>query len=259
MRSRIDAPLPMLGALPASSGGAGSRVGLGASAAAHAVALATLVLAPLLSREALPRPPDYLRARLGAPGAAAPPPPPQGSPLAGATAPTRPLPSTAQPATATPLSQETMATDTAAPSPPLEQTMEAWGRATGDPAGDGEGIEGGVRGGTVGGLPGGAPDGGGDGGLPVPVRDYDRPPRPLTQARPVYPPDAFTKKIEGTVLTEILIGADGRVLKARVVKSVPVLDEAALAAVRQWTFAPAVKNGRPVATLATAPVSFRIY
>jgi len=259
MGPRIDAPVSMFGVLPASP--AGRRPFLGASAAAHAAALAALLLAPLLWREALPPPPDYLRAQLHAPRAAAPPPPPVGSPLAGATAVTRPTPPTAQAPSAVPSPSMTLRMDTEPPSPPLEQAMEVWGSLAGSPAGQPEGMDGGVRGGTEGGVPGGSPDGvvGGDGDLHAPVRDYDRPPRPLTQTRPAYPPDAFKSKIEGTVLTEILIGADGRVLRARIVKSVPGLDAAALAAVRQWTFAPALKNGRPVPTVATAPVSFRIY
>jgi periplasmic protein TonB len=91
------------------------------------------------------------------------------------------------------------------------------------------------------------------------VKDYDRPPRLITKTKPVYPAEAFKKKVEGTVLVEILIGADGRVLRARVLESVPALDAAALEAVRQWAFVPAIKNGRPVATSALAPVSFRIY
>jgi protein TonB len=61
------------------------------------------------------------------------------------------------------------------------------------------------------------------------------------------------------VVVEIVIGADGQVLRARVLQSIPSLDAAALAAVRQWRFAPAMKNGLPVVTSAVAPVSFRIY
>jgi len=89
--------------------------------------------------------------------------------------------------------------------------------------------------------------------------DYDRPPRPIKIVKPKYPKEAFAKKIEGTVEVEILIDASGRVTRARIVKSVPALDQAALEAVYQWTFSPATKNGRPVATIARAPVMFRIY
>jgi protein TonB len=87
----------------------------------------------------------------------------------------------------------------------------------------------------------------------------DRAARLLRMVPPDYPPEAFTKKIEGVVSVEILVDADGTVARTQVTHSVPLLDEAAVAAVRQWVFSPAIKDGRPVATLATAPVSFKIY
>ena len=62
---------------------------------------------------------------------------------------------------------------------------------------------------------------------------------------------------EGEV--EILIDSTGRVAKARVVRSIPMLDASALQTVYQWRFSPAIKNGHPVATIAHAPVMFRIY
>jgi len=89
--------------------------------------------------------------------------------------------------------------------------------------------------------------------------EYDQPPRPINLVKPKYPQDAFARKIEGTVEVEILIDADGNVARARVVHSVPRLDQAALDTVYQWKFAPAIKNGRPVATIARAPVKFMIY
>jgi protein TonB len=49
------------------------------------------------------------------------------------------------------------------------------------------------------------------------------------------------------------------VIKARVLRSIPALDAAAIATVKQWQFAPAIKHGRPVATIAQAPVGFRIF
>jgi hypothetical protein len=42
-------------------------------------------------------------------------------------------------------------------------------------------------------------------------------------------------------------------------QSIPLLDAAAVQTVYQWIFSPAMKNGRPVATLAEAPVTFRIF
>ncbi len=140
-------------------------------------------------------------------------------------------------------------------------TVEAPGSPNGSESGVPEGMEEGVEGGVVGGVPGGVVGGviGGTGTGPVPLRDVDRPPRLLRQVRPIYPHDAFVKKIEGTVVIEIVIDERGQVVRTRVVRSVPLLDAAAVDAVRQWIFAPAEKRGRPVATIAVTPVSFRIF
>lgn len=112
-------------------------------------------------------------------------------------------------------------------------------------------------------LPQGTPPavtGGIEGGTDAgPVMDYDSPPRPIKITRPQYPQEAFANKVEGTVLVEILIDSQGRVVRARVLESVPLLDAAALQTVYGWVFQPAVKHGRPVATLAQAPLAFRIY
>jgi TonB family protein len=89
-------------------------------------------------------------------------------------------------------------------------------------------------------------------------QDYDRPPVPIHITQPRYPPSAFQKGISGTVEVEILIDKTGRVAKARVVKSIPQLDAAALECVRDWVFRPAQKAGEPVATVASAPVTFKI-
>jgi TonB family protein len=89
--------------------------------------------------------------------------------------------------------------------------------------------------------------------------DDDKPPRPVKIVKPSYPQYAFDKKIEGTVEVQISIGASGKVTDACIAQSVPYLDHAALEAVYQWRFSPAIKNGSPVATIARAPVMFRIY
>ena len=87
----------------------------------------------------------------------------------------------------------------------------------------------------------------------------DRAPRAITMTRPQYPQDAFVKKIEGVVTVEIFIGAEGHVLRARVLQSVPGLDLAAAETTCSWVFEPAIKNGRRVPTIAHAPVRFAIY
>jgi TonB family protein len=110
-------------------------------------------------------------------------------------------------------------------------------------------------------LPEKAIDGAGGGtarGDIAPVMGFDSPPSPIKSPRPQYPQEAFINKIEGTVLVEILIDSQGRVAKARVVQSVPLLDAAALQTVYGWEFVPAMKHGKPVPTLAHIPVTFRI-
>ena len=89
--------------------------------------------------------------------------------------------------------------------------------------------------------------------------DYDQAPRPIKITRPQYPQEAFIRKIEGTVVVEIMIDTQGRVVRARVLQSVPLLDAAAVQTVYQWVFSPAMKHGHPVPTLAHAPVAFHIY
>src|SRR3972149_9714391 len=116
-----------------------------------------------------------------------------------------------------------------------------------------------VMGGQVGGIPGGVLGGGVGGPGASPVPDYDSPPRLIKQPRPQYPQEAFIKKVEGRVVVEILIDSTGRVVRARVVQSVPLLDAAAIQCVYQWVFQPALKHGRPGAPIALPPVNFRIY
>jgi len=148
-----------------------------------------------------------------------------------------------------------------APLQPSLQPDERAGSPTGSESGIPEGMEEGVEGGIVGGVPGGVVGGviGGTGTGPVPVYDYDRPPRLLNPSKPKYPPEAFVRKIEGVVIVEFVIDATGRVVRARIVQSIPMLDAAALEAVRAWVFAPALKRGIAVPTAAQAPVTFRIF
>lgn len=96
--------------------------------------------------------------------------------------------------------------------------------------------------------------------MDIQTRDlYDDPPSLVSQTRPKYPEDAFSKGIEGIVIVELLISEEGRVAHAEIRESIPPLDGAALESVRQWTFIPARKSGRPVPSMARAPVTFRIY
>ena len=86
----------------------------------------------------------------------------------------------------------------------------------------------------------------------------DSPPEPLERVAPVYPDSARAAGIQGTVVVKTLVGSDGRVMRVEVGTSVPGLDAAALAAVKQWRFKPAVVGGRPRAVTVGVPVSFHL-
>lgn len=79
---------------------------------------------------------------------------------------------------------------------------------------------------------------------------------PARLDRAVYPPEAAAAGIEGVVLAEVVIGETGEVTDAKVVRSVPLLDEAALKAVRNWRFEPTVVNGQAVPVKMTVTVNF---
>lgn len=227
----------------------------------HVTVVAALILVPIFMPEELPEQGDRRVVFFDPPP---PPPPPlqRGSSM---------RPEEAKPEPPKPVVEEPPKTDFVAPietpqpeERPLEpeqgiDPLDQFGSETGSDLGDALGMEGGVEGGVVGGVPGGVLGGMLGGTGTGAVMDFDSPPRVIKQARPQYPQDAFVKKIEGTVLIEALVDSQGRVARARVVQSVPLLDAAALQAVYQWVFQPAMKHGRPVATIIHMPVAFRIY
>jgi TonB family protein len=83
-----------------------------------------------------------------------------------------------------------------------------------------------------------------------------KPPVKIKDVRPVYPPVAREAGVSGVVILEVRIDTDGNVEQARVLKSIPLLDEAALDAVKQWRFVPTLLNGAPVPIMMTVTVNF---
>jgi hypothetical protein len=105
-------------------------------------------------------------------------------------------------------------------------------------------------------------------------------PKLVRQVKPVYPPEARAAGVQGLFQIEVIIGKDGTIRDARVVASAPTVErlkelearkgtpaategdprlaEAALAAVKQWQYAPVLKNGKPVEFTATVTVNFRL-
>ena len=85
-----------------------------------------------------------------------------------------------------------------------------------------------------------------------------RGPTKVKHVNPAYPQAARDAKISGVVLLEATIGTDGRVIDARVVRSIPELDAAALDAVKQWVYTPTLLNGVPVPVIMTVTVNFTL-
>ncbi len=81
-------------------------------------------------------------------------------------------------------------------------------------------------------------------------------PEAIFKAPANYPDQAKRAGIEGTVMIQALVIEDGTIAECRVVKSVPELDEAAIVAVKQWRFRPALAKGKPVAVWVAVPVRF---
>jgi protein TonB len=83
-------------------------------------------------------------------------------------------------------------------------------------------------------------------------------PRKITSVDPIYPQLARTAHAEGMVILEAIIDAQGRVESVKVLRSLPLLDQAAVDAVKQWTFTPAMLNGAAVPVVMTVTVNFQL-
>src|SRR5262245_7641528 len=84
-------------------------------------------------------------------------------------------------------------------------------------------------------------------------------PEAITRVPPSYPAAARDAGVQGTVMVQALVAQDGSVADTRIVKSIPGLDDAAAAAVRQWRFKPAMTRGQPIAVWIGIPVKFALH
>jgi protein TonB len=91
-----------------------------------------------------------------------------------------------------------------------------------------------------------------------PGGDIQRPTK-IKDVPPVYPRIAQETRVQGVVIIEATIGPTGTVQDARILRSIPLLDAAALEAVRQWEYTPTLLNGMPVAVLMTVTISFTLH
>jgi len=98
-----------------------------------------------------------------------------------------------------------------------------------------------------------------DGSAPVRIAGGTiKPPTKTRDVKPVYPAAAQRARVSGFVVVEGTVGPDGRLRCIRVLRSVPMLDQAAIDAVRQWEFTPTLMNGVPVPVIMTTTVNFTL-
>jgi protein TonB len=133
----------------------------------------------------------------------------------------------------------------------LATTIPDGGCSGCSPDGDPDGVEGGFIGG---GGNGPAPPA----SEPLRVGGDVRAPQKLRHVNPVYPEIAKAARVQGEVVLECVIDADGRVAGVRVLRGVRLLDDAAVAAVSQWVYRPTLLNGQPVPVIMNVTVHFRI-
>ena len=223
---------------------AGAFTGL-ASALLHAASLAAIVVIPLLTEDRLPDRSGQVQAFFAEPIELAPPPPPPPPPSAA-----RAVVRAAKPVSAGGI--------VAPVEVPTEIVPEA-ALDLGPEGGLAGGVEGGVPGGVVGGIVGGLPDAPPPPPTgPVRVGLDVKEPRKVKGPPPVYPALAAQGGIEGTVVLECVVDPRGRVVDVKVVRGMPLLDEAAIEAVRQWAYTPTLVNGEPTSVIMTVRVNFRL-
>ena len=204
----------------------------------HGAVLLALVVVPLMATDVLPTPRSVM-AFAAVPPAPPPPPPP---PPAASAAPTPSRPVAHVSPVVAPVEEPPAAVK---PEPPPPTTI---GGVVG-------GVVGGIPGGTLGGVTSLAPP---PPSGPVHVGRDVREPKLVKKVPPIYPASAQTAKVQGVVIIEAIIGKDGSVKDARVTKSVALLDQAALDAVKQWRFIPTQLNGYPVEVVCSLTVTFTL-
>ena len=228
------------------------------STAAHAVVVGVVLAIPILYvRAELPRVPDMVAFVVStAPSPPPPPPPPPPAPAA-----TRSKPKAISPVpTANP-----RAAPVETPPEIVEETPVDMGSAEGVPGGVEGGVPGGVVGGVVGGLVSELPSPPPPPPLPSPVARAPvriggevQAPALIGRVEPEYPPIAVRAHVQGVVILEAVVDPDGRVEDVRVLRSIPLLDKAAITAVRQWRYSPLLLNGTAERFVLTVTVSFSL-
>ena len=85
-----------------------------------------------------------------------------------------------------------------------------------------------------------------------------KPPRKLKDVQPIYPDIAKQARVQGVVIVECTISPRGKVTDVKVLRGVPLLNQSAITAVRQWVYTPTLLNGVPVPVIMTVTVNFKL-
>jgi len=93
---------------------------------------------------------------------------------------------------------------------------------------------------------------------PIRVGGEIKQPRRLGGDAPVYPDIARQARVQGVVILEATVSPQGRVTDIKVLRGIPLLDEAAIDAVKTWTYTPTLLNGVPVPVIMTVTVNFKL-
>ncbi len=220
------------------------------SFAAHAALVTAAVVIPVVLYDALPDPGQAVHVFFVTPSLAPPPPPPPPPPAAGVR-----------------VARTPAAAPTVANAPSFVAPLDVKPLVPDSDGLDLSGVEGGVPGGVEGGVPGGVV-GGVIGGLPL-----EPPPAPRKAVRvggalvapklvhrvaPVYPELAALTRIHGVVILEATVDENGRVEDVTIVRGQPVLQEAAVEAVKQWRYQPLLLNGEATPFILTVTLNFNL-
>lgn len=218
------------------------------SLALHAIAAGVIVIVPILATDQMPSPAAAVKAFFVEPMAAPAPPPPPPPPA--------PRAANAPKVVAKPVVQNT---NFVAPVDVPQQIKPEEGLDLGVEGGVPGGVEGGVPGGVVGGVVGGLPD------APPPppqaavrVGGQIKEPKKLKNVNPAYPDIAKQARVQGVVILECTISPQGKVSDVKVLRGIPLLDQAAVDAVKQWVYTPTLLNGVPVPVIMTVTVNFKL-
>jgi len=216
----------------------------------HALVIIGLVAIPLLNTRNLPQV-EIISAFLAPPTPAPPPPPPPAAKKRSSSRTARIKPVQAQ--------EKFQTGKLVAPVVIPDQIVEEKLSDVGIDGGVEGGVEGGVVGGVLGGVVGGIL-GGVVGEVEAPVRAVGniKPPKLIKEVAPEYPEIARQARVEGVVIIEATTDVYGRVVSWKVLRSIPLLDQAAIDAVKQWVYEPMVISGRPRGVIFTVTVRFKL-